>query len=134
MTVQGQAAKPSPTPCRRVRAEKRWDDPTSFYPVMLWELWDQAGFHAVASELWVLSCTQRAAKTLPYWEKKHGLDKKRCHSWVPGCGEVPGAAHAGISGAHGSAELLALVTCTPQGRLSQPSARQHQPIKPVTNG
>lgn len=132
--MQGRAAKPSPTPCRRVRAEKHWDDPTSNYLVMLWELWDHTGFHPVAPKLWVPSCSQWAAKILPYWGKKHGLDKKRCLSWLPACGEVPGAARAGVSSAHGSAEQLVLVRCTPWGHLSRPSARRHRLIKPVTNG
>lgn len=79
------AIKPSPTPCRRVQAKKPWDDPTSIYSMMLWELWDAAGFYAVVLNLWVPSFTQWAAKTLSYWGKKHELDKKRCLSWFPSC-------------------------------------------------
>lgn len=65
-------------------------------------------------------------------KKKHRLDKKRRLLGFPACSEVLGAACSGVRDVHGSAEPL--VGCTPWGRLSQPSARRHCLIKPVTNG
>lgn len=65
------------------REKLRWSH--QHLPSAARELWDQAGFHPVAVKLCVPSCTQWAAKTLPY-----GLDQRRCLLWFPACGKVLG--------------------------------------------